>query len=62
MISPVMPMKTRMVWPWFVMMSMSRNACVTQITAVKLTSTTRNAPKVVRKIYRLIDPIRSIVP
>ncbi len=44
------------------MMSMSRRACVTQITAVRLTNTTRNAPKVVRKIYRLMDPIRSIVP
>ena len=37
MISPVMPMKTRMVWPWLVMRSMSRSACVTQITAVRLT-------------------------
>ena len=62
MISPVMPMKTRMVWPWLVMRSKSRSACVTQITAVRLTSTTRNAPNVVRKIYRLIDPIRSVVP
>jgi hypothetical protein len=44
------------------MMSMSRNACVTQITAVRLTSTIRNAPSVVRKMYPLMDPIRSIVP
>ena len=35
MISPVRPMKTRMVWPWLVMMSMSRSAWVTQITAVR---------------------------
>ena len=62
MISPVMPTKTRMVWPWLVMMSMSRSAWVIQITAVRLTSTTRNAPNVARKMYRLIDPIRSIVP
>ena len=62
MISPVMPTNTRMVWPWLVMMSMSRSAWVTQITAVRLTSTTRNAPNVARKMYRLIDPIRSIVP
>src|SRR6185437_491103 len=44
------------------MMSMSRRACVTQITAVRLTNTTRNAPKVVRRIYWLKNPIRSIVP
>ena len=62
MISPVMPTNTRMVWPWLVIRSMSRNAWVTQITAVRLTSTTRNAPNVVRKIYRLIDPIRRVVP
>jgi hypothetical protein len=48
--------------PLAVMMSMSRNACVTQITAVRLTSTIRNAPSVVRKMYSLMDPIRSIVP
>src|SRR5450631_4029603 len=41
---------------------MSRSACVTQITAVRLTKMTRNAPNVVRKIYRLIDPIRRVVP
>jgi hypothetical protein len=62
MIRPVMPMKTRMVWPWLVMRSKSCNACVTQITAVRLTSTTRKALNVVRKIYRLMDPIRSVVP
>src|SRR5665213_2366876 len=62
MIIPVMPTKTRMVWPWLVMMSMSRNACVTQITAVRLTSTMTKAVNVVRKIYRLIDPIRDVVP
>ncbi len=62
MISPVMPMKTRMVWPWLVTRSKSCSACVTQMTAVRLTSTTRNALNVVRKIYRLIDPIRSTVP
>ena len=62
MIRPVMPTKTRMVWPWLVIRSMSRSACVTQITAVRLTSTTTNAPNVVRKIYRLIDPIRRVVP
>ena len=42
---PVMPMKTRMVWPWLVIRSMSRNACVIQISAVTLVQTTRNAPK-----------------
>src|SRR5471032_534118 len=62
MINPVMPTKTRMVWPWLVIRSMSRNACVTQMTAVRLTSTTRNAPNVVRKIYRPMDPIRGVVP
>jgi hypothetical protein len=61
-IRPVMPTKTRMVWPWLVMMSMSRNACVTQITAVRLTNTTKKVLKVVRKIYRLMDPIRNVVP
>ena len=50
MISPVMPMNTRMVWPWLVMMSMSCNAWVTQITAVRLTSTTRNVLNVARKM------------
>ena len=31
MIRLVMPMNTRMVWPWLVIRSMSRNAWVTQI-------------------------------
>ncbi len=47
-----------MVWPWPVIRSTSRNAWVNQIAAVRLISTNRNAPKVVRKIYRPIDPIR----
>ncbi len=62
MIRPVMPTNTSIVWPWLVMMSTSRSAWVTQITAVRLTSTTRNALNVVRKMYRLIDPIRDVVP
>src|SRR5579885_579692 len=62
MIRAVMPMNTRMVCPWLVTRSKSCSACVTQMTAVRLTSTTRNAPNVVRKIYRLIDPIRGTVP
>ena len=62
MISPVMPTNTRRFWPWLVMMSMSRSACVTQMTAVRLTSTMAKAANVVRKIYRLIDPIRDVVP
>ena len=37
--------------------SKSRIACVNQITTVKLTSMIRNATKVVRKMYRPIDPI-----
>src|SRR3954468_21688985 len=57
MIRAVMPMNTTMVWPWLVTRSKSCSACVTQITAVRLTSTTANAPNVVRKIYRPIDPI-----
>ena len=57
-----MPTKTRMFWPWLVIRSMSRNACVIQITAVRLTSTMTKAANVVRKIYRLIDPIRDVVP
>ena len=61
-IKPVMPTKTRMFWPWLVIRSMSRNACVTQIKAVNVTSRTRNAPSVERKIYRLIEPIRGVVP
>jgi hypothetical protein len=62
MIIPVMPTKTRMFWPWLVMILMSCSAWVTQITAVKLTSTIRKEANVVRKIYRLIDPIRDAVP
>ena len=54
----VMPMNARMVWPWPVIRSTSRNAWVSQMALVRLTSTSRNAPKVVRKIYRPIDPIR----
>ena len=50
MIRPVMPMKTRMVWPWLVMMSKSCSACVTQITAVRLPSTTMKALSVVRNM------------
>ena len=50
MISAVMPTKTRMVWPWLVIRSMLRNACVIHISSVTLTSTTRNAPSVVRKM------------
>ena len=33
-----------------------------EISAVTLTQTIRNAPKVVRKIYRPMDPIRLRVP
>ena len=47
---PVMPTNTRMFWPSFVIRSMSRSACVIHINRVTLTSTSRNAPKVVRKI------------
>ena len=50
MMSPVMPTKTRIVCPWFVIRSMSRNACVIQMTSVRLMRITRNAPKVVRKM------------
>ena len=50
MIRLVMPMNTRTVCPWLVIRSMSRNACVIQMTAVRLTSTSRNAPNVVRKM------------
>ena len=57
MIRLVMPMNTRMVWPWLVIRSMSRNACVSQMTAVRLSKTSRNAPNVVRKIYRSNAPI-----
>ena len=50
MIRLVMPMNTRTVWPWLVIRSTSRNACVIQIAPVRLTSTSRNAPNVVRKM------------
>src|SRR5437773_12354388 len=40
------------------MRSMLRNACVIHMSVVTQTSTTRNAPRVVRKILRPIDPIR----
>ena len=50
MIRPVMPTKTRMLWPWLVIRSTLRNACVIHISAVTLTSTTRNAPSVVRNM------------
>src|SRR5579871_667580 len=53
----VMPRKVRMVWPWLVIRSMPRNACVIQITPVRLTRTTANDASVVRKIYLSIDPI-----
>src|SRR5438270_11372471 len=41
---------------------MSRNACVIHISVVTLVQTTRNAPNVVRKMYRPMDPIRLRVP
>src|SRR5438034_11017309 len=41
---------------------MSRNAWVIHISAVTLAQITRNAPKVVRKIYRPMDPIRLTRP
>ena len=47
---PVIPMKTRTVWRWLVIRSISRSACVSQMTIVRLIATSRNAPKVVRKI------------
>jgi hypothetical protein len=50
MISPVMPMNTRTVCPWLVIKSISRSAWVTQTTPVRLISTSRKAPKVMRKI------------
>src|SRR3984893_17616169 len=62
MISPVMPTNTKILWPWFVIRSMSRSACVIHISAVTLVQMTRNAPKVVRKIYRPMDPMRLRVP
>ena len=57
MIRLVMPRKVRMVWPWLVIRSMSRNACVIQITPVRLTRTSANDASVVRKMYLSIDPI-----
>src|ERR1700692_2980122 len=39
------------------MRSMPRNACVIQITPVRLTRTSANDASVVRKIYLSIDPI-----
>ena len=53
----VMPRKVMMVWPWLVIRSMPRNACVIQITPVRLTRTSANDASVVRKIYLSIDPI-----
>src|SRR5215831_9294208 len=41
---------------------MSRSACVIHISAVTLAQMTRNAPSVVRKIYRPMDPIRLTRP
>src|SRR5262245_9671533 len=41
---------------------MSRNACVIHMSAVTLAQITRNAPIVVRKIYRPMDPIRLTRP
>src|ERR1700709_1867153 len=53
----VIPRMDRMVWPWLVIKSMPRNACVIQITPVRLTRTSANDASVVRKIYLSIDPI-----
>ena len=41
---------------------MSRIACVIHMSAVTLAQMTRNAPIVVRKIYRPMDPIRFTRP
>src|SRR6516165_10986704 len=41
---------------------MSRIAWVIHISAVTLVQTTRKAPRVVRKMYRPMDPIRLRVP
>jgi hypothetical protein len=62
MIRLVRATKTRMVWPWFVIRSILRNACVIHMSMVTQTSTTANAPRVVRKMYRPIDPIGGAVP
>src|SRR5258708_26511122 len=53
----VMPRKVTIVCPWLVIRSMPRNACVIQITPVRLTRTSANDASVVRKIYLSIDPI-----
>src|ERR1700737_75115 len=53
----VTPRKVMMVWPWLVIRSTPRNACVIQITPVRLTKTSANDASVVRKIYLSIDPI-----
>src|SRR5450631_2348783 len=53
----VTPRKVMMVWPWLVIRSMPRNACVIQITPVRLTRTSANDASVVRKRYLSIDPI-----
>ncbi len=45
---PVMPRKTRMVWPWLVIRSIPRSACVTQITLVSEVSTIVNANSTIR--------------
>src|ERR1700710_1889023 len=60
----VMPRKVTMVWPWLVIRSMPRNACVIQITPVRLIRTIANDASVVRKIYLSIDPIatRTVPP
>ena len=56
----VMPRKVMMVWPWLVIRSMPRNACVIQITPVRLTRTSANDASVVRKMYLSIDPIVTV--
>src|SRR6202047_3459228 len=53
----VTPRKVRIVCPWLVIRSIPRNACVIQITPVRLTRTSANDASVVRKIYLSIDPI-----
>ena len=53
----VRPRNVMMVWPWLVIRSMPRNACVIQITPVRLIRTSANDASVVRKIYLSIDPI-----
>ena len=46
----VMPRKVRIVWPWLVIRSMARSACVIQMTPVKVTTTIAKDVSVVRKI------------